>query len=183
MSRKSSEPDFSLIMLIVIGGTIWAHPVGMLKIAHIALIVSVVTAVLVALTWLVRLIKRFRRWRQSLNINMDAIDAMTGLEFERCVADLLRSRGYENIRLTEQYDLGVDIIADKDDTRWGIQVKRYNGLVGADAVRQVVSALRSYQCDMAMVVTNSVYSRPAEQLARDNNCVLIDRNEVITWIA
>ena len=114
---------------------------------------------------------------------MDAIDAITGLEFEHCVAGLLRSQGYENIRLTEQFELGVDIIADKDDTYWGIQVKRYKRLVRADAVRQVVAALRSYQCDMAMVVTNSVYRHPAEQLARDNNCFLIDRNELVTWIS
>lgn len=183
MSRKSSDQDFSLIILIFIGGTISAHPVGTLKIVHIALIASFVTAVFVVLTWMFRLIRRLRRWRRSRNPNMQIIDAMTGLEFEHFIAGLLRTQGYENIRLPEQYDLGVDIIADKDDIRWGIQVKRYNGLVGADAVRQVVTALRRYQCDMSMVITNSVYSRPAEALAKDNDCVLIDRNELITWIS
>ena len=183
MSRKSSDQDFSLIMLIFIGDTIWTHPVGTLKIVHIALIVSFVTAVFVVLTWMFKLRRRFRLWKQSRNPNIEIIDAMTGLEFEHFIAGLLRTQGYENIRLTEQYDLGVDIIADKDDTRWGIQVKRYTGLVGADAVRQVVTALRRYQCDMSMVITNSAYSRPAEELARDNDCVLIGRNELVTWIS
>lgn len=183
MPGNSPDADFSLIILILIGGTFWAHPVGMLQIVHIAMITSLITALLVGLTWLGRQIRRFSRWKQSRNPNLDAIDAMTGLEFEHCVTGLLRIQGYENIRQTVQYDLGVDIIADKDDIRWGIQVKRYSGLVGADAVRQVVTALRSYQCDMAMVVTNSVYSRPAEGLARDSDCVLIDRNELVTWIS
>jgi len=68
---------------------------------------------------------------------------MTGLEFERYVARLLKSKGYNNIRLTEEYDYGIDIIAEKDGIRWGIQVKRYSGLVSADAVRQVITALKN----------------------------------------
>ena len=33
-----------------------------------------------------------------------------------------------------------------------------------------------------MVVTNSVFSRPAKELAADNNCVLIDRDTLAEWI-
>jgi HJR/Mrr/RecB family endonuclease len=47
--------------------------------------------------------------------------------------------------------------------------------VKADAVRQVVTGLRIYGCDCAMVVTNSVFSRVAIRLADSNRCVLIDR--------
>ena len=107
---------------------------------------------------------------------MAVIDCMTGLEFERYIAGLLKNQGYTNVRLTEKYDYGVDIIANKDGIRWGIQVKRYSSLVKADAVRQVVTALRSYNCDRAMVVTNSTFSHTANELARSNDCVLIDRN-------
>ena len=74
------------------------------------------------------------------------------------------------------YDTDVDIIATKDNIRWGIQVKRYSGLVKAEAVRQVVTGLRVYGCDRAMVITNSVFSRVAIQLANSNECVLVDRS-------
>jgi restriction system protein len=114
--------------------------------------------------------------------NMSVIDKMTGLEFERYVAGLLMNRGYTNVRLTEKYDLGVDIIAVKDGIRWGIQVKRYSGLVKADAVRQVVTALRKYDCDRAMVITNSTYSMIAKDLAISNDCVLIDRVILLQWV-
>ena len=107
---------------------------------------------------------------------------MTGLEFERCIAGLLKQQGYTNVRLTEKYDYGVDIIAEKDGIRWGIQVKRYAGLVKADAIRQVVTALKIYNCDRSMVITNSTYSMVAKDLASCNNCVLIDRVTFLQWV-
>lgn len=103
---------------------------------------------------------------------------MDGLAFERYVAALLQKNGFHHIRLTEKYDLGVDIIAEKDDIRWGIQVKRHSGLVKAGAVRQVVTGLRLYDCDRAMVISNSTYSSIAKQLAIGNNCILIDRAQL-----
>ncbi|HEY4963955.1 MAG TPA: restriction endonuclease [Candidatus Saccharimonadales bacterium] len=114
--------------------------------------------------------------------NISAIDEMNGLEFEKKVAKLLSSQGYRHIRLTEKYDLGVDIIADRDNVRWGIQVKRNKGLVKAIAVRQVVTALKQYKCDRAMLVTNSVFSNVAKELAKSNNCLLIDRNKLLDWL-
>jgi restriction system protein len=96
---------------------------------------------------------------------------------------LLCTQGYGAIRLTEKYDYGVDIIAVKDSITWGIQVKRYNGLVKANAVRQVVTALRKYRCDRAMVITNSIYSRVAKELAQSNDCVLVDGNNLEQWQA
>jgi restriction system protein len=113
---------------------------------------------------------------------MKLIDKMTGLEFEHCVAGLLKNQGYTNVRLTEKYDYGVDIIATKNDATWGIQVKRYSGLVKANAVRQVVTALKKYKCDRPMVITNSIYSNVAKDLAECNNCVLVDRVILDKWL-
>lgn len=102
---------------------------------------------------------------------------MDGLDFERYVMVVLRKQGYSNIKPTEKYDYGVDIIAQKDGIKWGIQAKRYSGLVKASAVRQVVTGLSVYGCDRAMVITNSTFSKVAVQLAQSNNCVLVD-----SWI-
>lgn len=107
---------------------------------------------------------------------------MDGLVFEKYVAELLKSQGYTNVTLTERFDYGVDIIATKDQVRWGVQVKRYSRMVKAEAVRQVVTALNQYKCQRAMVVTNSTFSRPATVLAQSNNCVLIGKDELADWI-
>ncbi len=103
---------------------------------------------------------------------------MRSLEFEHYVAMLLKNNGYHNVSLTEKYDLGVDIIAEKGGMRWGVQVKHYSGLVKASAVRQVVAGLKMYGCDRAMVVTNSTYSATARKLAAGNHCELIDRRSL-----
>ena len=133
---------------------------------------------LVVIFYTIRMLTRMYRFihRIVTNYRLSDIDTMDGLVFEKYVANLLKHQGYSSITLTEQYDYGVDIIATKDNVRWGIQVKRYLGLVKADAVRQVVTGLRVYGCDRAMVITNSTYSRVALELARSNGCELIDRS-------
>ena len=115
-------------------------------------------------------------------MDIAGVDSMDGLAFERYIAALLKRQGYTNVKLTERYDLGVDIIADKNGVRWGIQVKRYSGLVKALAVRQVVTGLRKYGCDRAMVITNSSFSRVATELAESNDCILVTRKELARWI-
>lgn len=42
-------------------------------------------------------------------------------------------------------------------------------------------ALR-YNRQRAMVVTNSIFSRPAKVLAETNDCVLIGKDELAEWI-
>lgn len=127
--------------------------------------------------------RRIEENRKSRALTTSQVDNMDHLDFEVYVGRLLKQQGYTNIRLTERYDLGVDVIATKAGVTWGVQVKHYTRIVKAEAVRQVVTALVQYKCDRAMVVTNSFYSRPAKVLAADNKCVLIDRDTLASWIA
>jgi HJR/Mrr/RecB family endonuclease len=119
-------------------------------------------------------VKRILRLKQST----DHIDTMSWKEFEIFVAKWLKHEGYVNVHLTEHYDLGIDVIAEKDGIKWGVQVKHYSNLVKVEAVRQVVVALKHYKCDRAMVITNSYFSRPAKQLAASQSCVLIERTQL-----
>ncbi len=111
---------------------------------------------------------------KALKLSTDEIDTMPGKEFEVYVARWLKDQGYEDVTLTEYYDHGADIIAKKDGIKWGIQVKRYSNIVRLEPIRQAVLALKHYQCDQAMVITNSFYSSRAKELANQHNCVLID---------
>ena len=170
---NGNDAVFPIIILVACG--VWAHKAFMFKVEHYALIFGVACSVALALTVIYRLSKGMRSLHTGSIRNFASIDNMTGLQFEQYIAKLLKQRGYSNVRLTEQYDLGVDIIADKDGIRWGIQVKRYSGLVKAEAVRQVVTALKFYNCDKSMVITNSYFSNVAKSLADSNDCILVDR--------
>jgi HJR/Mrr/RecB family endonuclease len=156
----------SFVIVILVGAAAWQHRTQLIRIAYFTLGITIFA---VMMTWLIRLV--LSRRNKPLNI-----DAMTGLEFENYVAALLKQNGFRRVRLTKRFDYGVDIIAEKKGICWGIQVKRHAGLVNANAVRQVVTALKMYSCDRSMVITNSTFSTIAQRLAKAINCVLIDRN-------
>lgn len=162
------------LILIAIAAQSFGFTIDM---ASALLVYAVIAA---AVTLMILLIKVWR-WRQRTTVRNStlAVDAMTGLEFERYVATLLKRQGFTRIKLTERYDWGVDIIAHKDGIRWGVQTKRSSGLVKVAAVRQVVAGLNKYGCGRSMVVTNSGFSQPAMEIARINECVLINRNLLV----
>lgn len=164
---RSDDGTFTFAIVILVGVAAWQHRSQLIHLAYITLFV---TACAITLTWLIR----HTKGRHNI---MTGVDTMSGLEFEHFVAELLRQNSFRNIKLTERYDYGVDIITEKDGVRWGIQVKRHSGLVKAGAVRQVVTGLKVYKCDRAMVITNSNFSTVAWRLSRANDCVLVDRRK------
>lgn len=163
---RTAGGDLSFIIIILVGAAAWAHRTQLVHAAYIAFCVTG-CALLLAMFWVFFTRRRGGRFQD--------VDTMSGLSFEHYVAKLLRANGFHDVTLTETYDFGVDIIAEKDGVRWGIQTKCYAGMVKADAVRQVVTGLKLYGCDRAMVITNSAYSKTARQLAGANDCVLVDR--------
>lgn len=180
--RRRSDPLTEALGLLVLIGVvaIWQwqqHTPG--AVVYIWIIIIVLAATAVAFTiW--QFLKKQRRLRA---LDISGVDTMDPLDFERYVALLLQNQGFSNVELTEKYDYGVDIIAHKDGVIWGVQVKRYNNMIKAEAVRQVVTALVRYRCNRAMVITNySVFSKHARDLAADNNCVLVGRDELSRWI-
>ncbi|HUD81717.1 MAG TPA: restriction endonuclease [Patescibacteria group bacterium] len=172
----------AFVFIVLLVSNVWIHKSLTIEAGHILVFSSLTFLGVIGLLIIYKTIKKEKVWYRSHNPNMLAIDRMTGLEFEHYVAKLLGTKGYNHIRLTEEYDYGVDIIAEKNGIRWGIQVKRYSGLVKADAVRQAVTALKKYHCDRAMVISNSTYSQVAKELARSNNCELVDRNGLLKWV-
>ncbi|HCH34026.1 MAG: hypothetical protein UY35_C0010G0021 [Candidatus Saccharibacteria bacterium GW2011_GWC2_48_9] len=187
MSRRSQNNGLGgaiVIIILLAGGVMysqgWSGPVIFNTIAAgiiIIILLSIFYGPIISMfRFIGRLVQR-QRLKRIAHTNKP-LDAMTWVEFEYFVAAWLKDKGYTNVRITEKYDLGVDIVAKKDGIVWGIQVKHYNGLVGIEAVRQVVVALKKYKCDRAMVVTNSVFSRPATELAKSQDCLLIDGSKL-----
>jgi len=179
-SATKEHLSFALIILLL--SAVWVHKTGKLHIEHGAIYLACFIAIAIVLFFLLKNRQKVTGKIALSKSSLTVIDKMTGLEFERYLTGLLRKQGYSSIRLTEKYDYGIDIIAIKDGITWGIQAKRYKGLVDVDAVRQVVTALAKYNCDRAMVITNSYYTEFAKELARCNNCLLIDRDKLKHWV-
>lgn len=172
-SRKDGGNPAALLIVIALVAHAYGFTAEMAT--RVLMYSAIVVAMGISIVTVVTILKRTRRRHILRNAGMARIDGMSGLEFERYVAELLKAHGFTGVQLTERYDWGIDIVACKDGVRWGIQTKRSSGLVKVAAVRQVVAALTKYQCERAMVVTNGLFSRPAIEIARSNRCMLIDR--------
>lgn len=177
------DTDFvTFVFIILLASAAWEHKSGLMQFEYIAKYFLIGLALIFVLLYIAKLKKKIIGRSPLIRSSFNEVDQMTGLEFEKYLVVLLRQQGYKSIRLTEKYDYGVDIIAVKDGIKWGIQAKRYKGLVDVDAVRQVVTALPKYRCDRSMVITNSYYTEFAKELARCNRCLLIDRDQLKHWM-
>jgi hypothetical protein len=115
------------------------------------------------------------------HVSLEQIDKMEGVEFEHYIDKMLSQRGFQTELTPATGDYGIDIIAEKDGKRFAIQVKRYNSPIPRTAVSDAVAGRRHYRCDIAMVITNNIFSPNAIKLAESNECVLIDRKTLAEW--
>lgn len=98
-----------------------------------------------------------------------------GFQFEENFAVLLTLNGYVNVQVTQRSnDFGADIIAEKDGIIYSIQCKYYTSPVGIEAVQQIYAARIYYAAHVAVVATNSVFTKSAKVLAEKSGVALWD---------
>jgi restriction endonuclease Mrr len=113
----------------------------------------------------------------------DEIHYMSGPEFERFMADLLRQKGYRVEETPLSGDQGVDLVLpDLDGKRVVIQLKRWTGPVGNKAIQATFAGMAHYQADEGWVITTSTFTKSARELARSTSVRLIDRDELVDWL-
>lgn len=93
--------------------------------------------------------------------------------FEEFVCEVFECLGFRTETTKASGDQGIDVIATKGGVIWGIQCKGYADNVGNAAVQQAYTGRTIYRCDRCMVVTNSGFTRAAQEAARHTGCVLI----------
>ena len=97
-------------------------------------------------------------------------------EYERYVAYWLEQKGFHDVRITPKSgDYGADILCkDSKGNKVAVQCKLYSKPVGYRAVQEVISGMHYYNCNIAMVVTNSTYTKQAMTAAKKVNVKLIE---------
>ncbi len=104
---------------------------------------------------------------------------MTGVDFERFLAQVFEERGYLVEATGRTGDQGVDLIVIRNGTRAAIQAKGYLGTtVGNEAVQQVHAGKTFHHCQTAVVVTTSTFSPSARALADRVGCKLVDGSQI-----
>ncbi|PHE55796.1 restriction endonuclease [Bacillus pseudomycoides] len=107
------------------------------------------------------------------------IDKMDGHQFEVYLKALFRELDYRPVVTRKTGDYGADLIL-KGKNRIVIQAKRYGvkNRVGISAIQEIYAAKAYYRAQEAWVVTNSMYTRQAKELAEACLVKLIDRVEL-----
>ena len=112
------------------------------------------------------------------------VDDMSGEEFEQYCADLLKSLGYKNVRLTQgSGDQGVDILTEKDGIKYAIQCKCYSSPLSNKPIQEVHAGKDIYGCHVGVVLTNSTFTSGAIDAANRTNTLLWDRRKLTEMIS
>lgn len=123
----------------------------------------------------------------NIKSNISYIDHMSGRDFEKYLEQLFIRLGYSVNRVgTSWYDhrgdFGADLIVEKEGVKTAIQAKCYSNYVGINSIREVLGAVNYYQCQKAMVVTNSYFTSDAQTQAKVSNVELWNRDELLKVI-
>ena len=100
---------------------------------------------------------------------------MDGHQFEYYCADLLRKNGFSKVEVTPgSGDQGVDVLSEKDGVKYAIQCKKYSSPLGNTPVQEVNAGKTYYNCHVAVVMTNSTFTKSATKLAAATGVLLWD---------
>lgn len=154
------------LMISFIFGYVWTGDwiVALASLGGVAMAITLFT--------FLHLSYRHRQWRK---VEMDAIDEMTGEQFEQYLVQLFKAHGYKVKHTPLSGDYGADLILKEGNYTIVVQAKRYRSTVGLQAVQEALGAINMYGADEAWVVTNSTYTNQAKKLAEANDVYLVDR--------
>lgn len=125
-------------------------------------------------------IKVLKYQKKLAKSGMYDIDRMDGLQFESYLKALLKELGYKSKVTSGSHDFGADIIMKNNNKKIVIQAKRYGykNHVSLDAVQQVFAAKTYYKADESAVITNSMFTKSAKELAKSCNVKIYDRYQL-----
>jgi HJR/Mrr/RecB family endonuclease len=128
-------------------------------------------------------LERREKARRVRAAGLFEIDVMTGVDFERRLASLFGDLGYRVVPTGRSGDFGGDLLVTDDAGRTAVvQSKRYRKSVGVSAIQEAHAARSYYGADLAIVVTNSTFTRQARELAERTGVELWDRDVIMERI-
>lgn len=115
-------------------------------------------------------------------VELERLDFMDGYEFESFVGQIYTAQGYAVTATQKSGDYGVDLLLNGKGKRIAVQVKRWQGSVGVRAIQEALAGKLYYSCEEAVVVTNSNFTKQAEDMAKSTGVLLIDRRKLAIMI-
>jgi len=128
------------------------------------------------------------RWRKnrirfSDTQTLEDLLALKPDEFEKLVATLFKAYGHQAQVLGGSSDHGVDVVVlSKENEKWIIQCKRYNGSVGEPVVRDLYGTMGHEGAQKAYLITTGSFTSQAKDWAVGKPIVLYDGPSLVKLI-
>ncbi len=116
---------------------------------------------------------RFKRFVSHL-------DVMHEEDFLDYIARLLNRQGCKTT-ITQGCATGIEIIADKKGRQYATMAVRSSSPLSAKVVSMANSGAQKHGCERTMIVTNSLFSQQAEELAKECKIKLVDGPTLLSW--
>ncbi len=100
------------------------------------------------------------------------------LEFEAACAEVLQSIGWSARLTSGSGDQGVDVIAQRGDSRIAVQCKMYGKPVGNKAVQEAYAGMAYANANIAAVVAPNGFTRAARELAHRTGVYLLSPEDL-----
>jgi len=169
---KNSPESGCLLLILLLGLAIYTKNQQMISLFTLLIVLGLVAFIIYQLYKVVQHEKLART-------GIFDIDEMEGTEFENRLKIMFENLGYKVEHTGKSGDAGVDLILWKYGQKTAVQAKRYQGNVGVSAVQEVHTGMDYYDCDKAIIVTNSRFTDEAWRVAKKTHIKLWNRNYLI----
>lgn len=120
----------------------------------------------------------FEKEEQEFNEKYNLNNITTGSQFELYLENLFKDLGYKVKHSGKAGDQGADLVLKYGEKIYVVQAKYYSSRLDNTPVQEVVGAIKYYNANQGVVITNSSFTKGAENLAKANNIILIDGSEL-----
>ena len=120
----------------------------------------------------------FSKEKQAKAFKYSLINIETGEEFELYLQNLFRELNYKVKHCGKSGDQGGDLIVKKGNITYVIQAKYYTHKLDNTPIQEVVGAIRFYNANRGVVITNSTFTKKAIELANTNRIILINGDDL-----
>lgn len=115
---------------------------------------------------------------QEFNEKYNLNNITTGSQFELYLENLFKDLGYKVKHSGKAGDQGADLVLKYGKKIYVVQAKYYSSRLDNTPVQEIVGAIKYYNANQGVVITNSSFTKGAENLAKANNVILIDGIEL-----
>lgn len=120
-----------------------------------------------------------RKRRILFESGIDKVDDMSGIIFEEFLLEHFKHLNYTGYLTSRAENYGADLVLQKDGIKVVVQAKRWKNNIGLEAIQQVIVAIKHFNANKGIVVTNSSFAKSAQELAYSKGIELWDRTKLI----